>query len=361
MNSRSSNVDLAKFIGSMLIMACHLNVIDFKLYDFYNFWIYVEFFLVITGYYSAKHFDSKVNNNPFKESVIYTLKKFIPFLPYTLFFSFVLYLIKIVPDLLSGVINIKGATFIFLEGYFFDNLFIANSYHHPLLSPTWFLSAMFIVFPLFTLILQIHNRYMIIIINAMYTLLYYGIRGIVSASRTHGYESLLRVFAGLCLGAFIYEMVYVFNDYINKVNKALLTVIEIITFIFPIIIICRGFSSPRLILLCHTICLSLMLSGVSYTSRIKGGKFFTYLGKLSTCTYIIHIVISNSIILLEKRIVLTDIYKCLLHESLPNCCIKEFPLIAEWRSDTYCLCDVYQTAISQGFGDVIPNNSDLQF
>ena len=52
---------------------------------------------------------------------------------------------------------------------------------------------------------------------------------------------------------------------------------------------------------------------------------------------------------------------CLLHESFPNCCTKEFPLIAEWRSDTYCLCDVYQTAISQGFGDVIPNNSDLQF
>ena len=53
--------------------------------------------------------------------------------------------------------------------------------------------------------------------------------------------------------------------------------------------------------------------------------------------------------------------ECLLHESFPNCCTKEFPLIAEWRSDTYCLCDVYQTAISQGFGDVIPNNSDLQF
>ena len=55
------------------------------------------------------------------------------------------------------------------------------------------------------------------------------------------------------------------------------------------------------------------------------------------------------------------IRRCLLHESFPNCCTKEFPLIAEWRSDTYCLCDVYQTAISQGFGDVIPNNSDLQF
>lgn len=78
MNSRSGNVDLARSISALLVVAHHFSILGFSNYSFYGAWIYVEFFLIITGYYTTKHFDRKNYSNPMKESVIYTLKNLFP-------------------------------------------------------------------------------------------------------------------------------------------------------------------------------------------------------------------------------------------------------------------------------------------
>lgn len=73
MKNRICNIDLAKFISSLLIMATHLTLLTDKYSN--NYWLYVEFFLIISDYFTAKHFDNKDYDNPLKESIIYTLKK----------------------------------------------------------------------------------------------------------------------------------------------------------------------------------------------------------------------------------------------------------------------------------------------
>lgn len=100
-NIRSGNVDLARFICSLIIMTFHLNVLWGWNYPFQGGGIFVEFFLIITGYYTAKHFDNKKYNNPMKESIIYTLNKFIPFLPYTIITTILMYLFNYLPQFLS--------------------------------------------------------------------------------------------------------------------------------------------------------------------------------------------------------------------------------------------------------------------
>lgn len=309
-NSRCGNVDLAKFIGALLIMSHHLFLIGLSDYKFRNSWIYVEFFLIITGYYTAKHFDGKAYNNSIKESLIYTLKKFIPLLPYTSITTFLMYLLKTIPNLVSGELNIKGFIFSFTDNLIFDVLLVIESYSTPAVASLWYLSAMVICFPLFSWLMQIKNRYWIMIIASMYSLFYYGIIG-VSGNRTYP-NDIFRVFAGMCIGAVIYEVVYAFSDYINKLNKVFLTTVEVTTFLFPIISNYNNLGAFRFILFCYMVCLSIMLPGLSYTSNIRG-KAFTYLGKLSVPVFVIHWFIGSIVALLSGIIMVTTITKLILY------------------------------------------------
>lgn len=286
MKSRSGNVDLVRFIVSIFIMIEHLYIV-LGYRPFGDFWIYVEFFLIITGYYTAKHFDSKNYDNPMKESIIYTLKKFIPFLPYTIITTTLMYLLYLIPKLMSGELNINGFIFGFVDNYIFDILFVIESYSRSLVAPLWYLGAMFIIFPLFSWLMQIRNRYVIMIISSLYSLFYYGVIASIG-------NDCLRVIAGLCVGTFIYEFIYTFGEYINKINKIVLSLLEIITFLSPIIITIFNLGSEKFILFCFTVCLAIMLPNLSYSSNIKG-KVFTYLGKLSMPIFIIHWLIGSLI------------------------------------------------------------------
>lgn len=280
-NNRSGNVDLARFISALIIMTFHLNVIYGWDYPFQGGWIYVEFFLIITGYYTAKHFDNKNFNNPMKESIIYTLKKFVTFLPYTTITTILKYLFIYK----TGEMNIIDFFCSFIDNFTFDILLVIESYDKPLVGTLWYLSALLIVFPLFSWLMQIRNRYWIMIFSFFYSLLYYGAAG-VYGNRDYP-QDLLRVMAGLCMGAFVYEVIYAFGDYLKRINKALLTIIEVITFLIPILLTYKNVNSFRFIIVCYIVCCAIMLPKLSYTSKIKG-KVFIYLGQLSMPIFVIH-------------------------------------------------------------------------
>lgn len=159
--TRSGNVDLAKFFASLIIMMQHASLV-LSVRPYNDCWIYVEFFLIITGFYTAKHFDNRKFDNRMKESIAYTLRKFIPFYPYTLVTTIFMYLLTLVPELILGDINIKGFLFGFVDDFPFDALLITASYGNPLVRPLWYLSAMIIVFPLVAWFVQISNRYIIL-------------------------------------------------------------------------------------------------------------------------------------------------------------------------------------------------------
>ena len=69
-NNRSGCIDIIRFIGALLIMAHHMYNIGLQYYPFWDCWIYTEFFLLITGYYTAKHFENYGDKFP-DNNIIY--------------------------------------------------------------------------------------------------------------------------------------------------------------------------------------------------------------------------------------------------------------------------------------------------
>lgn len=301
--SRSGNVELARFIAALMIMIFHQHYIYIPDRSCLDAWIYVEFFLIITGYYTAKHFDNANHINPMKESIIYSLKKFIPFFPYVFFTSLLAYLSALIPRLVLNEIEIKDVLYSLCNDWIFEAFLVIESFEYPYLGTLWFFSVLFIVFPLFSWLMQVHNRYWIITVCSMYSLLYYGVMG-VNTDRVYP-NDFFRVIAGLCLGAFVYEMVYAFSNYIYKINKVILTLIEAVTFLLPLVIIFTNFGSTRFILLCFVVCLSIMLPNLSYSDILKG-KVFVFLGRLSIPLCIIHQYFGDIIIRLSGKMMISN-------------------------------------------------------
>lgn len=74
-NNRSGFIDIIRFIAALLIMAHHMYHIGLQYYPFWDCWIYTEFFLLITGYFTAKHFENYGGGNRSKDAILYTIKK----------------------------------------------------------------------------------------------------------------------------------------------------------------------------------------------------------------------------------------------------------------------------------------------
>jgi len=290
MKLRSGNVDLAKFVAAVLIMSHHIYHIGVDNAPFSDCWIYVEFFLYITGYYTAKHYDNRRSENKSKEAITYTLKKFLPLFPYAFIVTFLARVTEGVFGLvLNGWIKEEFVSY-FLGDFPFDLLLIVDSYRGPFVAPLWYLSAMLIMFPLFILFVQVGNRYLKMIICFTVPLIYYGWPD--NLGNRDFPNDMLRVFAGLMIGVLIYEISVVWGSSIAKINKTLLTLLELAVFIYPIIGGYRNWAereitSSRLYMLCFFINLLLCLPGFTYTTNIKG-KFVAYLGKLSMPVFIFH-------------------------------------------------------------------------
>lgn len=290
MKQRSGNVDCARFLAAMLIMAHHIYHMGVKGYPFHEAWIYVEFFLLITGYYTAKHYSDRMVENPSKDALQYTIMKFKPLIPYTLIVTILGWCTQGILGIINEGWKWKDFVINFMGDFSFDLLLITESYGHPLIAPLWYLSGLVIMFPLFALLAQIRNRYTKILISIFSILMYYGWAG-VTKNRDFPHN-MLRIFVGMLLGLLIYEISEICRNQISAKPKLLLTVVELFAFGYPVICCFRNFSekgytTTRLYLLCFVVSLLLCVPGFTHTAKIKG-KFFTYLGKLSMPIFIIH-------------------------------------------------------------------------
>ena len=80
---RIGKIELMRFLGAVLIMNAHFGYQD---RPFQLSWFFVEFFYIITGYFTMRHFEKQEPQEHFeavKIAVEYTGKKFVQFLPYT--------------------------------------------------------------------------------------------------------------------------------------------------------------------------------------------------------------------------------------------------------------------------------------
>lgn len=310
MKKRNDMVDISRLIFALCLMYHHTYV--FILYDgVYPFChasrYFVEAFLIWTGYFTYKHFAGHDYSNYPKEGFRYWLSKFTSFLPYTVPAILVQYIMDSLKYWGNG--GTKSAIASFYEMPF-EMLYLRETYTAAArVVPLWFLSAMFLVFPLVILLIRIKNKYTIAIISFLYPAFYYG-KTAVSGVRDWP-NDLLRAMAGLCLGILIAALFDICNENKREASDSkeaygeadncvsfanedtgrgrialLLTLVEVLAILFPIV--CSFFDldgTDKLCLLSIVIAIAIMLSGRSYTASIRI-PFASYLGRLSLPLYI---------------------------------------------------------------------------
>lgn len=291
MNKRQCAVEFWRFVAAILIMTHHLFSIGIeKMYPFRYASIYVEFFFIISGYFTMKHYEKykkDLLDDRVKDVFGYTLKKYITFLPYVIIMVIAVYYIKYfqllrtdirgfisqVPNALTEIFMLSAVTEIREAG----NL--------------WFLSAMLLVFPIFSLICQIKSKYLIYLISFYLPVFYYGIFRVESI--THFPYNLLRAISAMMLGIWVYFLSnYISNIELKRNQKIVLTIIEQGLLILAFISCFYNLQIGYLYLLAFVLSASLMFSKHSYTNLIDN-NFILFLGKLSFPIYICHGIVQK--------------------------------------------------------------------
>lgn len=306
-NNRLAIVDLWKFIAAVMIMIHHLYYLspafEGKDYPGYFAWIYVEFFFILTGYFTYRHFVRRDRQeNIVRSSLSYTWRKFKPFLPYTTIAITLQYLLSApYTELLRH--HYRKFLYSFAD-YPLEVMLLGEAHSsQQRLVPIWFLSAMLIVFPLIGLLAQLKNKYLILLITGVYPLFYYGR---VTLGNRVWPDDLLRATAGLLLGVFLCVLCDMLREKRlipqSKNTSKLLTVIELICMPVALVLIIRADKSLwRVIILLFAVGLSIMLSGRSLTARLQS-PVIAYLGKLSLPMFIWQWVVATIVILLGQLV-----------------------------------------------------------
>lgn len=306
MKQKLSIIELWRFIACLCIVIHHSFYLGLEKYSFsYSGYIYVEFFLLLTGYFSISHFDKSSSENNIngiaRESFRYTIKKFSRLIPYT---SLAIFLEAIVVCFF-----IKSQR----EGGLFLDMILEMTLVHTnyLIPPLWFISALIIIFPLFCCLLQIKSRYFMIITFLFYSVYYYracGVNGLNTAFPMY----LFRVLAGLMLGALIYCCSEELNKKkISRITSVVLTVVEEVLMIFVLYSTYKNKSYFTFMLLCMIVALIIMASGLSYTSKFKM-RLINFLGNISMIIYVFHKFIADILIAVGVASVYVYVGSCIL-------------------------------------------------
>ena len=106
-------------------------------------------------------------------------------------------------------------------------------------------------------------------------------------------NDLLRAFAGMALGTFVFVVVNRINKLkLSTLMKLILTVVEVGTFLVSIYITVFNKDCMNLLLLLFVVNACIMLSGCSYSSELYG-CFFGFLGEISLPMFLFHWVIGT--------------------------------------------------------------------
>ena len=284
-------VDLVRFICSLLIMAHHMSGLNFLVTGmFFNCWAWVDYFFILTGYFTRSHFEKHLASEPYStEAMKYTWHKFKRYIPYE--FAAVI----LMDCLLFRQYSTGDGMFEVLEKFMdfpYEVLLLSSSgIAFANLATIWFLSAMAITLPLL-IYLMVSRKDLWNILSWMIPLLYYGRYGVNSAREWP--NDLLRAFSCMALGTFLYALVREIRkaSWI-KGRKMLLTLVEVAAFGFAVYITVYNKSYLNLVALLFSVNVVSMLSGCSWTSSIKGG-FLKTLGQMSMPMFLFHLVVGSA-------------------------------------------------------------------
>ena len=197
------SVDLIKFMSSLMIVYYHRYIIGYErfTYPFTDAWIFVELFLMVTGYFTYCHFLR--SDDP--HIVQYTLSKIKRLMPYVVFTVLASYLCVNLPlfcagDLYTAVSNAKDLP---AELLLMRALIKSPDQMIFYCGNLWYLSALLVVLPVFCLLCEKCRKY-ILPIAFVYCPVYYIYTG--ASAVTLAPRCLLRTLAGLLAGVLIYHL-----------------------------------------------------------------------------------------------------------------------------------------------------------
>ena len=294
--NRISLLGFIKFFAAILIVWFHTSIffLPEETWRFTTGRILVELFFIITGYFTAKHFQKDEDslkalsiNEKALSAIKYSIKKYIIFIPYILIAAIMLYLTVFI---MNGNYNIRSF-FDIMRSLPIDLLFL-NSQTANLNWPIWFLSASIIVMPIIALLCQTNKPHLLYAISILILPIYYF--NFFNFDVTY-YPAVIRAFMGILAGVCVFGLVkWLDSIEIKKEARKSFSCFALLLLILTVFLLsgtdkflCDKPNS-QLILILFIILLSFALSKHSLFARVSN-RFLDFLEKLSFPIYILHV------------------------------------------------------------------------
>ncbi len=286
--NKEGKIELYRFLACVFIMIGHyiLYMHSELSIPFSVSFQFVEFFFLITGYFTARHFDVKWNeSNKMSDLVKYHLKKFVRFLPYTVPAILSVYCLESIDYIKAGDISgmLSNLKDIILEVTFLS-VFRQGEAH---LFIMWYLSAMFITLPILMIVFLTKKKILKMVICLIIPVIYYIIAPDYALQNT--VNQLLRAFCGMMLGGGIYYLSGIIKE--KKKPKAIQwigTVIFVAAYIIPIVLSYLNTYYKIIYVICFAIWITLMMSDLTVFKPVHN-KILGILGEISMPVFIWHI------------------------------------------------------------------------
>lgn len=295
---KNVTVEFMRFFAAISILFLHSHVLisDISNNLCLNGWLYVEFFLILTGYFTAKHFE-KVEYEREKlveRSLKYTYLKFKPMIPYIIITVIGSWVSFTLTQLIYSGESIVVLIYKVFKQVPFEILLLPSRDSNFFVIPLWYLSALLIVFPIVVLFVQIRNRYVVLWGAILYSVVYYGVVGIVDEREIP--FCWLRIIGGLMLGIALFEGMAIIQETKMSTGLKYGKALAIILFAFLGVLIYFNVSMKRSIVLGFLFCLGSLFANKDKKPKDaptndKSSLFarvMLYLGEISMPMYILH-------------------------------------------------------------------------
>lgn len=295
MNNMKKNeiVNLMKFISAITVMLFHMKTLNFgRVALDIDIDCFVEWFMIVTGYYTAKRYiDNSENVNIYKESFYVTINRFLPLMPYIIVATTIQYAAFVCKNLIQNEFSIGDIVIIAISKYIPETLLLTSlKGEMPFVEPLWYLSTLLVILPIFIIFVS-RNRYIVAIISFIYSGIFFGIIRSLIPQSLHNF---LYISAGLCLGAGIYVVATEFEEYFRRISSTLLSVVSVTSVIFCIVSAYKALGMNNENLMCLSIFSLIELPGFSSISHVKS-RAMDYLGRLSVPIFVIHFAVGSVI------------------------------------------------------------------
>lgn len=292
-SKRISYLGLLKFLAAIAIIFYHskteLTSHGGAIYTL------VEFFALITGYFTFRHFHIKKEEikrdsieKKSAKAFAYSMAKMLGLMPYVIISVIAILLIYMWYARQQGLYVIMMLFKTVPADMMLFHSQIPDSY-----TALWYVSALAIVMPLFCLICQTRKPKTILIVMMPFILVYFWSAN--WGNKIYGIWSIVRILSMLVSGMSIYYFSrYIKKYFVSKKTRLILQVVEtmlliaIFIMMYPVAEAEYTYYTDRYIVICIYVMLGILFSQTTYTSRLRNA-FFDYLEQISMPLFLVHI------------------------------------------------------------------------